>query len=144
MAPALNKNSPYKKFFKVAVEKLYENGQFDIYKQRYTNTKTFCKSARRKGEPLGLFRLSSLFMMLSLGIILSCLILICEFVNQSNKSCENKCLKILNKEHCTGCNENKSARYFCENCMEALCCICYEAHRRVKLTRNHIIRGLDK
>ena len=139
MAPALNKNSPYKKFFKVAVEKLYENGQFDIYKQRYTNTKTFCKSIRRKGEPLGLFRLSSLFMMLSLGIILSCLILICESVNPSKKSDENKCLR----EPCTGCNENKSTRYFCENCMEALCCICYEAHRRVKLTRNHLIHKLD-
>ena len=143
MAPALNKNSPYKKFFKAAVKKLLENGQFDIYKQRYTNTKKSCNSSR-KGKPLGLFRLSTLFMMLSLSITLSYLILICEFVNRPQKFNENK-MKNLVKKHCVGCiGKKQSVSHFCEDCMQVLCNICYEAHKRVLITRYHIIHVLDK
>ena len=127
MAPALNKNSPYQNFFKMAVKRFYENGQFDIYKQRYTKIKPYCKSMKRKGGPLGLFRLSSLFMMLSLGIVLSCLILICELVF-SKQPYKNKDTKILIKRHCSGCDEKQHSSHYCVDCMEYLCYVCYEAH----------------
>ena len=68
-----------------------------------------------------------LFMMLSLGIVLSCLILICELVF-SKQPYKNKDTKILIKRHCSGCDEKQHSSHYCVDCMEYLCYVCYEAH----------------
>lgn len=41
---------------------------------------------------------------------------------------------------CMTCDDNTEAAAFCVTCAEYLCATCVEAHRRVKLTRDHAIR----
>ena len=41
---------------------------------------------------------------------------------------------------CTGCEENVTATYFCDECTEWLCDQCVQAHKRVKITKDHTIR----
>ena len=44
------------------------------------------------------------------------------------------------KEHiCTGCEENAVATSFCKDCTDWLCNQCVFAHRRVRVTKDHVI-----
>jgi hypothetical protein len=48
-------------------------------------------------------------------------------------------------ELCTNCEEENSvATFSCKECKDYLCESCYEAHLRVKLTRNHTIKVMIK
>lgn len=40
---------------------------------------------------------------------------------------------------CTGCEENVAATFYCVECTEWLCDQCEQAHRRVKVTKDHTI-----
>lgn len=40
---------------------------------------------------------------------------------------------------CTGCEDNITATYFCMECAEWLCDQCEQAHKRVKVTKDHTI-----
>ena len=40
---------------------------------------------------------------------------------------------------CTGCEENIPAAFFCVDCTEWLCDQCTQAHRRVKVTKDHTV-----
>ena len=42
---------------------------------------------------------------------------------------------------CTGCEENVPATSFCNECAEYLCDQCVQAHKRVKITKDHTIRA---
>ncbi|KAL8222386.1 UNVERIFIED_CONTAM: Transcription intermediary factor 1-alpha [Gekko kuhli] len=41
---------------------------------------------------------------------------------------------------CTSCEDNVEASGFCVECLDWLCKTCIEAHRRVKFTKDHIVR----
>ena len=44
---------------------------------------------------------------------------------------------------CTGCEENTSATFFCVECVEWLCDQCTQAHKRVKVTKDHTIEAKE-
>ncbi|XP_064634373.1 transcription intermediary factor 1-alpha-like isoform X2 [Lineus longissimus] len=45
-----------------------------------------------------------------------------------------------NKDNiCTGCDDNIVASSYCSDCMEWLCVACVQAHRRVRVTKDHTI-----
>ena len=44
---------------------------------------------------------------------------------------------------CTGCEENTSATSYCLECNEYLCDQCVQAHRRVRITKDHTIQPKD-
>ncbi len=45
---------------------------------------------------------------------------------------------------CTGCEESVLATSFCQECQEWLCDQCVQAHRRVRITKDHTIQPQDK
>ena len=45
---------------------------------------------------------------------------------------------------CTGCEENVPATSYCVECSEYLCDQCVQAHRRVKITKEHTIQPKDE
>lgn len=45
---------------------------------------------------------------------------------------------------CTACEENQDASSFCTECMEWLCEQCVQAHRRVRVTKDHLIQAKEK
>jgi len=46
--------------------------------------------------------------------------------------------------NCTGCEENVAASHFCTDCSEWLCEPCAQAHRRVKVTKEHSVVPVEK
>jgi hypothetical protein len=44
---------------------------------------------------------------------------------------------------CTGCEENVGATSYCSECTEYLCDQCVQAHRRVRVTKDHTIQPKD-
>jgi len=46
--------------------------------------------------------------------------------------------------NCTGCEDNVTASHFCTDCSEWLCEPCAQAHRRVKVTKDHSIEPVSK
>jgi len=50
----------------------------------------------------------------------------------------------MTAHNCTGCEENVAASHFCTDCSEWLCEPCAQAHRRVKVTKEHTIVSVDK
>ena len=40
---------------------------------------------------------------------------------------------------CSACDDNSVASYDCKECQDILCDMCFQAHRIVKLTRNHTL-----
>ena len=44
---------------------------------------------------------------------------------------------------CTGCEENTVASSFCLDCSEWLCMQCVQAHRRVRITKDHTIEAKE-
>jgi hypothetical protein len=45
---------------------------------------------------------------------------------------------------CTGCDENILANFYCNECTEWLCEPCAQAHRRVKVTKDHTVEPIDQ
>ena len=45
---------------------------------------------------------------------------------------------------CTSCDDKSKATCFCLNCSEWLCEACTQAHQRVKVTKDHIIRSQEE
>lgn len=46
--------------------------------------------------------------------------------------------------NCTGCEENVAASHFCTDCSEWLCEPCAQAHRRVKMTKDHNVEPVSQ
>ena len=45
-----------------------------------------------------------------------------------------------NTKLCPCCEDNAVAAYYCEDCREELCESCFQAHKIVKITKNHTIK----
>ena len=86
----IKKGSPYKKFFVHLFDQLRENGQLDLYAQRNALPRSECSHHKTEGDSLGMLKLTSLFLVLVLGVILSFIILFYEQLNQPKKfsSCQ--------------------------------------------------------
>ena len=85
------KGSPYKKFFEHLFDQLRENGQLDLYAQRYALPHLGCSHPKTEGDSLGMLKLASLFLVFVLGVILSFIILCYEKLNQPKRfsSCQD-------------------------------------------------------
>ena len=70
-APVLQKNSPYKRFFKEAIMKMKENGDIDKFKRKIEQSRKVCSTGTSQVRALSLMKLISLFMWLILGLLLS-------------------------------------------------------------------------
>ena len=64
---------------------------------------------------------------------------VAEHENESDTEKENESTTIL----CANCDEKSPATGTCEECAEVLCDGCSDAHRRVRVTRNHRITPLS-
>ena len=76
----MQKNSAYTKYFNHVLKDIRENGQLDILKKRYaTAPNTYCKNLSKNDlAPLGYEKLTSLFIILIVGTILSLFIFMFE------------------------------------------------------------------
>ena len=85
------KGSPYKKFFEHLFDQLRENGQLDLYAQRYALPHLGCSHPKTEGDSLGMLKLASLFLVFVLGVSLSFIILCYEKLNQPKRfrSCQD-------------------------------------------------------
>ena len=45
---------------------------------------------------------------------------------------------------CSSCEYNNEAKFACKECQDTLCNLCYDAHLKVKLTKNHTITPLQR
>ena len=48
------------------------------------------------------------------------------------------------KYTCTACDEEREANSYCQQCEEWLCDSCVDAHKRVRITRDHVIIPKDQ
>nr|CAB3267239.1 ZF(Bbox/RING/PHD)-1 zinc finger protein [Phallusia mammillata] len=62
--------------------------------------------------------------------------------NKTSASEENIVPKV--KKLCTSCDENYQAVRFCSTCEDFLCEECMTAHKRVKLTKDHVLDPVDE
>ena len=74
----MQKNSAYTKYFNHVLKEIRENGQLDILKKRYAPN-TYCKNLSKNDlASLGYEKLTSLFIILIIGTILSLFIFMFE------------------------------------------------------------------
>ena len=103
----LVKNSPYSMFFQKSLLKLNENGKLHKIAKRWETMRPNCNPLIRKGNPLSIEKLISIFAILSLGIICALFVMLieqCKYFkvdsnsNQSAKSVEFQRLKLICEE----------------------------------------------
>ena len=75
----MRKNSIHKRFFKYFIKELLENGELKRYKTIEASKMNQCTQSRTKGEPLGILKVATLFVMLTCGIIMSFIISVFEY-----------------------------------------------------------------
>ena len=85
MAMALRKNSPFTRFLKAGINKMKENGQLDYYKNSHWIKNSFCEVPRDKGDPLGFFKLFTIFLILFVGVASSLIVMLFEFCVPKSK-----------------------------------------------------------
>ena len=85
MAMALRKNSPLTRFLKAGINKMKENGQLDYYKNSHWIKNNFCEVPRDKGDPLGFFKLFTIFLIWFVGIASSMILMLFEFCVPKSK-----------------------------------------------------------
>ena len=103
----LVKNSPYSMFFQKSLLKLNENGKLYKIAKRWQSMRPNCNPLVRKGNPLSLEKLISIFMILLLGIICALIVMLieqCKYfkadsnVNPPTKSVDFQRLKLVCEE----------------------------------------------
>ena len=103
----LVKNSPYSMFFQKSLLKLNENGKLFKISKRWESMRPNCNPLVRKGNPLSLEKLISIFMILLLGIICALFVMLieqCKYfkadsnVNRPAKSVDFQRLKLACEE----------------------------------------------
>ena len=85
MAMALRKNSPFTRFLKAGINKMKENGQLNYYKNSHWIKNSFCEVPRDKGDPLGFFKLFTIFLILFVGVASSLIVMLFEFCVPKSK-----------------------------------------------------------
>jgi hypothetical protein len=78
----MKKGLPYYRFLFYQTLKLIETGEYNLVLSREHGREMSCDSGRKKGSPIGLEKLSILFIMLFSGIIFSCLICCLESIHR--------------------------------------------------------------
>ena len=93
----MKKGSQYIRIFTQEMRKLRTTGNLDLLRKRYRGSQT-CKPLLKE-KPLGLEKLSSLFVLIMIGSILSILVLLLEYVNQKKKKKQEITTKVGQKIH---------------------------------------------
>ena len=88
----MKKGSQYTRFFTQEMKKLEITGNLDLVRRRYSGSRE-CKLALVE-KPLGYEKLSFLFVMLIFGCIMSILVILLEYMTQTN----NKQQELTNKD----------------------------------------------
>ena len=84
----MKNNSLYTEFFNDVLEELKETGQLEILKKRYHSTNTNFNALSKNDPALGFEKLTSLFVILMIGIILSFFAFMVELKMQFHKENE--------------------------------------------------------
>lgn len=66
------------------------------------------------------------------------------FVPEMSAASDNSGVSGTVTHNCTGCEENVAASHFCTDCTEWLCELCAQAHRRVKVTKDHNVESVSQ
>ena len=93
----MKKGSQYIRIFTQEMRKLRTTGNLDLLRKRYLGSQT-CKPLLKE-KPLGFEKLSSLFVLIMIGSILSILVLLLEYVNQKKKKKQEITTKVGQKIH---------------------------------------------
>ena len=93
----MKKGSQYIRIFTQEMRKLRTTGNLDLLRKRYRGSQT-CKPLLKE-KPLGFEKLSSLFVLIMIGSILSILVLLLEYVNQKKKKKQEITTKVGQKIH---------------------------------------------
>ena len=82
----MRKNSPLTPFIAHAIKKMAETGINDILRRRHIEPEPNCKPTRAKGNPLGMEKFASLFVLYSISCLVSLIILVMENIYKPSKS----------------------------------------------------------
>ena len=82
-AIAMAKNSPYKKFINEAILNMLENGKLSNILQRWKIKEPDCSPLIKKGKPLNIRKLISIFFIIGLGILLTIIVMLLENLQHS-------------------------------------------------------------
>ena len=93
----MKKGSQFKRFFTQEMKKLETTGNLDLLRKRYWDSQV-CKPLLKE-KPLGFEKLSSLFVLIMIGSILSILVLLLEYVNQRKKKKQEITAKVVQIIH---------------------------------------------
>ena len=66
-----------------------------------------------------------------------------QFIIEASTGVERE-IEQLGQKVCTSCEDESAAHSFCSQCREWLCDTCVQAHQRVKVTRDHIIKSTEE
>ena len=121
------KGSPYKKFFEHLFDQLRENGQLDLYAQRYALPHLGCSHPKTEGDSLGMLKLASLFLVFVLGVSLSFIILCYEKLNQPKRF--------------SSCQDAQKIKEIIENTMKGLIPLLSDSS--LKYTQKHFEKYLE-
>ena len=81
----MSKYHPLTPFIAHTILKLAETGNTKIIKKRYIEPEPNCKPVRAKGNPLGIEKFVSLFVLYSIGCFVSLIILVLENIYKPSK-----------------------------------------------------------
>ena len=85
----MKKHSPFTPFIAHAIKKMTEAGINNVLWKRHIESEPNCKPIRAKGTPLGMEKFSSLFVLYSIGCLMSLIILVMEIICKRPKCTEN-------------------------------------------------------
>ena len=81
----MRKYSPLTPFIAHAIKKMAETGINDILRRRNIEPEPNCKPTRAKGNPLGMEKFASLFVLYSISCFLSLIILVMENIHKPSR-----------------------------------------------------------
>ena len=81
----MTKNHPLTPFIAHTILKLAETGNTNILKKRYIEPEPNCKPIRAKGNPLGIEKFASLFVLYSICCFVSLIILVMENIYKPSR-----------------------------------------------------------
>ena len=66
-----------------------------------------------------------------------------QFIIEASSNVETE-IEQLGQKICTSCEDDSAATSHCVQCREWLCDACVQAHQRVKVTRDHVIKSMEE
>lgn len=67
-----------------------------------------------------------------------------QFIIEATTGVNSEIEQLGHDKVCTSCEDESAASSYCTNCREWLCDACVQAHQRVKVTRDHVIKSMEE